>query len=238
MIIDSDFPVVDIHLTVWNSSSSPRDFTHDYLQAAAYIVRANIGSIGTVDSLAYWTFTDVFEEGGAGDTIFHGGFGMINYQGIVKPSYHAYQFLSQLGDELLDRSASSVLTRHRSTGKLAALAWHYPPEMPLSVPASFDTRDKAKEVLDLGSDEILKIDLAGLTPHAVFHAEVLDRGHGNAMTAWETMGSPEPPSREQTAALRDAARATKKLTLTADGEGSLQAEILISPWAVLLLREE
>ena len=34
-----------------------------------------------MDSLAYWTFTDVFEEHGAGDTAFHGGFGLINYQG-------------------------------------------------------------------------------------------------------------------------------------------------------------
>jgi xylan 1,4-beta-xylosidase len=237
MIDESAFPDVEIHLTEWNSSSSPRDFTHDYLQAATYIVRANVGSIGTVDSLAYWTFTDVFEEGGAGDTIFHGGFGMINYQGIVKPSYHAYRFLSQLGDELLDRSPSSVLTRHRTKGKLTALAWHYPPEMPLSVPASFDTRDKAKEVLDLGSDEILKIDLTGLTPHTIFLAEVLDRDHGNAMAAWEAMGSPEPPSREQTTALRDAASATKKLILTADEAGNLQAQIPMAPWAVVLLRE-
>ncbi len=56
----------EIHLTEWNSSPSPRDFTHDYLQAATYIVKANLESIGLVHSLSYWTFTDVFEEGGGG----------------------------------------------------------------------------------------------------------------------------------------------------------------------------
>ena len=47
----------------------------------------------------YWTFTDVFEEKGGGEEIFHGGFGMINFQGLVKPSFHAYRMLNQLGDE-------------------------------------------------------------------------------------------------------------------------------------------
>ena len=237
MIDASSFPEVEIHLTEWNSSSSPRDFTHDYVQAATYIVRANIGSIGTVDSLAYWTFTDVFEEGGAGDTIFHGGFGMINYQGIAKPSYHAYRFLSALGDELLERNEHSIVTRHHATGKLAALAWHYPPEMPLSVPASFETRDKAKEVLSLGSDEILKIDFVGLTPHSLFQMELLDHHHGNAMAAWEKMGSPEPPSRDQLASLREAANTTNKFTFTTDESGSLRMEIPMAPWAVALLTE-
>ena len=238
MINDSDFPEVEIHLTEWNSSSSPRDFTHDYLQAATYIVRANIASIGTVDSLAYWTFTDIFEEGGAGDTIFHGGFGMINYQGVVKPSYHAYRFLGELGDELLNRTGSSVLTRHHESGKMVALAWHYPDEMTLSVPASFDNRDKAKEVLAIGSDKILKIDLIGLSPHSLFHVELLDRDHGNVMAAWEEFGSPEPPDRSQAAKLRGAARATKKFTLLADEHGVLQAEMKLTPWAVILLKEE
>ena len=238
MIDASEFPDVEIHLTEWNSSSSPRDFTHDYLQAATYIVRANIGSIGTVDSLAYWTFTDVFEEGGAGDTIFHGGFGMINYQGIVKPSYHAYRFLGALGDELLDRGKNSVISRHRASGKLAALALHYTAVMPLSVPASFDNRDKANEVLALGSDEILKLELTGLSPHARFWVELLDRDHGNAMAFWEGMGSPEPPDRAQADILREAARATKKFTLLADEQGVLLAELTLTPWAVILVREE
>jgi len=101
MVNESPFPKAEIHLTEWSSSSSPRDFSHDYLPAATFVVRTNLDSIGLVDSLSYWTFTDVFEEGGAGNTIFHGGFGLINYQDIVKPTFHACRFLHALGDELL-----------------------------------------------------------------------------------------------------------------------------------------
>ena len=56
------YPEAEIHLTEWSSSSSSRDFTHDYPQAAAFVVRSVLASIGLVDSLAYWTFTDIFEE--------------------------------------------------------------------------------------------------------------------------------------------------------------------------------
>ena len=69
---------------------------HDILPPAAYILKANLDCLGMANSLMYWTFTDVFEEKGGGEEIFHGGFGMINYQGVVKPSFHAYRMLHQL----------------------------------------------------------------------------------------------------------------------------------------------
>ncbi|HEY9155055.1 MAG TPA: hypothetical protein VIM69_07995, partial [Opitutaceae bacterium] len=40
----SPFPHAEIHLTEWNSSPSPRDFTHDYLQAATFIAKTNLES--------------------------------------------------------------------------------------------------------------------------------------------------------------------------------------------------
>ena len=117
---ESHYPNAEIHLTEWSSSPSPRDYTHDYLQAATFVVKCNIESAGLVDSLSYWTFTNIFEEGGAGDTAFHGGFGMINFQVIPKPTFHAYRLLHALGDETIHTGPGSIVTRHRSTGKLTA----------------------------------------------------------------------------------------------------------------------
>jgi xylan 1,4-beta-xylosidase len=124
MVDASPHPNAGIHLTEWSSSPSPRDFTHDYPQAAAFVVRANVESIGLVDSLSYWTFTDVFEESGAGDAAFHGGFGMVTYRGVPKPTFHAYRFLNRLGEELLDRKPGAIATRHHSSGRLSALLYH------------------------------------------------------------------------------------------------------------------
>lgn len=237
-IIDgSDFPNAEIHLTEWSSSSSPRDFTHDFLQAATYVAKANLESIGTVESLSYWTFTDIFEEGGAGDTIFHGGFGMINVQGIVKPTFHAYRFLGALGDELLSQTSAGVVTRFSDSGKISALALHYPEEMPLSVPASFDSRDKAFETLALGSTKPLQIEISGMKPGASVIIETLDQDHGNALGAWAAIGMPETPNREQTEWLREVSKETRTEAARADDSGHLSLTRGISPWSLVFIRE-
>ena len=237
MVDESAYPAAAIHLTEWSSSPSPRDFTHDFLQAATFVVKANVESAGLVDSLSYWTFTDVFEEGGAGDFVFHGGFGMINFQGIVKPTFHAYRFLNALGDEIISTPAGGVVTRHRQTGRITALAYHYPSEMPLTVPASFDTRAKAEEVLRLGSPQPVLVELTGLPAGAPFAIETLDQSHGNAMAAWDAMGQPPTPTREQTEFLRRAAMATKQETVLADASGRLSLRRVIEPWSVMLIRQ-
>jgi len=237
IVAESPFPKAEIHLTEWSSSSSPRDFTHDFLQAATYVTKANLESIGTVDSLSYWTFTDVFEESGCGDTIFHGGFGMINLQGVVKPVFHAYRFMNSLGDELLGNFSGGIVTRCSKTNKISAIAYHYPPEMPQTVLASFDSRAKACETLALGKLEQLNIELAGLKPGAKILVETIDKQHGNALAAWEALGKPENPTREQAKILREKAAATKKENFTADASGSFKLQRAIEPWSVVLVRE-
>lgn len=233
----SPFPHAEIHCTEWNSSPSPSDFAHDCLPAAAFVVKANLDSFGLVDSLSYWTFTDVFEEHGAGDTIFHGGFGLINYQGIVKPTFHAYQFLNALGDESLARTDGAVITRHNDTGKLTALAYLYPSEVTMSLPMA-RTLATAEAMLTNGYPEELKVSLTGLPPRAAIEVETLDKTHGNAVAAWEAMGEPEPPTREETQALRQTANATKRELFHADDSGRFVLSRPIQPWSLVLVQQE
>lgn len=237
IVSESPFPKAGIHCTEWSSSSSPRDFTHDFPQAATYVTRANVESIGSVDSLSYWTFTDVFEEGGAGDESFHGGFGMINLQGIPKPTYHAYRFLGQLGDEMIVRLPSGIVTRDGRDGAVSAVAWHYPAEVKQSVPGSFDTRDQAYATFGTGSPQDLQVEISGLRPGSKFVLELLDGTHGNAMAAWKEMGMPHSPSREETLQLRQAGAATLKETVSADAKGVLNLKRRLEPWSVVFLKE-
>ena len=235
IVAESPFPKAEIHCTEWSSSSSPRDFTHDFLQAATFVTKANLDSLGAVDSLSYWTFTDVFEESGCGDTVFHGGFGMINLQGIVKPTFHAYRFMNLLGDELLGKFAGGIVTRDSQTKKLSAMAWHYPSEMPQTVLASFGSRDKADETLALGQPEQLHIELNGLKSGAKILVETLDKQNGNALAVWESLGRPENISREQAKLLREKSVATKREEFVADANGKFKLQRAVEPWSVVLI---
>ena len=236
MIDASPYPKAEIHLTEWNSSPSPVDHSHDSLAAATFVAKTNLESIGLVDSLSYWTFTDVFEENRKTDSIFHGGFGLINYQEIPKPAFHAYRFMNELGDELLAQTPGGVVSRDSKTGYITAVFYNYPPEIKVSLPVS-DTLAAADQIDNSGSARDLAFNVDHLPANASFLIETLDKEHGDAVAAWEAMGEPEPPNREQTAALEKLASDTKKQTVRADEEGSLHVNLKLAAWSVVLVKQ-
>jgi len=103
-IAASAFPGLELHFTEWSASYSSRDPVHDHYFSAPYILSTLKHVVGAATSMSYWTFTDVFEEGGPGPTPFHGGFGLLNLQGLRKPVFYAFQFLNQLGDTELENA--------------------------------------------------------------------------------------------------------------------------------------
>ena len=54
---------------------------------------------GLADAMSFWTFSDVFEEGGPIPQPFVGMFGLRAKGGINKPSYYAFGLLHKLGEE-------------------------------------------------------------------------------------------------------------------------------------------
>lgn len=232
VVSKSAYPKAELHLTEWNTSPSSRDATHDFLPPAAYIVRTNLESIGLTNSLAFWTFTDIFEEKGGAASIFHGGFGMINYQGLVKPSYHAYRMLHQLGDEKLYKNDYLFVSRKSGSGKIVALAYNYPAECYAAVPRSNKT-DKYES----NSSRKLDFKLSHLKPGTQFKIEVLDKDHGNIYNSWAKMGKPEPPTREQIKVLKKAANGLDIEIVVADEQGNLNINREMSPWSLVLIEQ-
>ena len=232
----SAFPSAEIHLTEWSTSPSARDFTHDYPQSAAYILKTNIAAAGLVESLAYWTFTDVFEEPGAGDSAFHGGFGLINYQGIVKPAFHAYRFLNQLGTEEIFRADGFLATRSKRAGHVRAVLCHYPDQYSGSPPYA-STVEEAEKTLAIGQPATRSILIHDLPPDAPYLVETVDAEHGFALRTWQAMGEPQSPSPDQLTLLRDLGWATRREIVKVDEAGLLRLEIDLSPWAIALIRE-
>lgn len=83
--------------------------------------------------MSYWTFTDIFEEAGPRFTPFHGGFGLLNTQGIKKPAFFVYSFLNKLGEtEITDQDSSSWACKNKK-GDVQVLLWDYTYTLPDSV---------------------------------------------------------------------------------------------------------
>ena len=231
-LADSKYPEAEIHLTEWSTGPNSRDRMHDILPPAAYIIKTNLDCIGLANSLMYWTFTDVFEEKGGGEEIFHGGFGMINFQGLVKPSFHAYRMLNQLGDEKIYYKDPLFISRSSKTGKLSAIAFNYPKEYEQTVPSMQNFTNYMN-----ASSKTLDIVLEGLNPNACFEIEVLDEMHGNVYDAYLNMGAPHSPNIREIEFLRQKAWDTVKEIVKVDEDGRLILKRDIDPWSCILIRE-
>jgi len=126
----SSMPSLPLFYTEWSSSYTPADPVHDNYVSAAYILDKLKNSIDYADSMSYWTFTDIFEEAGPRTTPFHGGFGLINYQGIKKPSFRAYELLNKLGPTKLQCTDPRSLVTKDSNGGVQALFWDFTNNIP------------------------------------------------------------------------------------------------------------
>ena len=145
-------------------------------------------SDGLVDMLAYWCFSDVFEEQGVVKRPFYGGYGLVAAGNIPKASFNAFALLHRLGTDRITIDSDSVLATRREDGALVIAAWNYAPPG-----ESLAARELTLELKSLG---------------AMRYASILrlDDEHGSALTAWEAMGKPNFPSRELQQLLREAGR--------------------------------
>lgn len=236
-IANSAYPHAEVHLTEWNSSPVSRDYSHDYLPAATYVVKQNIDCIGLTDSLVYWTFTDIFEEEGGGPEAFHGGFGLLNAQGIRKPTYHAYRMLNLLGDRIVAQGDDYFATvdedRH-----FAMLMYHYPQQAETAPPLSiYPDYAVAEQFESLGTEKQYSFVIAGLRPGCRIAVEKLDARHGCVMPLWREMGRPEMLGKGQLEALRACADATQKTVVDANMAGEVALSLSLEPWSVVVVHE-
>ncbi len=230
----SAFPEAEIHLTEWNSSPSPRDLVHDTAFMAPFVVQNNLMGLGLVDSLAFWTFTDVFEEGRAGDGLFHGGFGLLNYQGLKKPSYYGYWFLARLGSELLALGADYAVTRKGASTQV--LLWNYChyTEAFAQGDRSALTRQNRYDIFENQQPRRFQLAIGGLDGRWKVSTHTFDRLHGSAFDLWQRFGAPENPTAEELEWLRMQDVPGLQVELI-DAPGALQREVTLQPHGVTLI---
>ncbi|MGA7474048.1 MAG: glycosyl hydrolase family 39 [Candidatus Sulfotelmatobacter sp.] len=141
---------------------------------------------GLVDSMSYWSFSDVFEEQGVVKTPFYGGYGLIAEDDIPKPAFNAFKLLHKLGDERIQLDSESALLTRRKDGALVLVVWNYvSPE-------------------DSGSPKQITLQLKGTNAKHVLISRV-DVSHGDIHAAYEKMGGPRYPTQTQIQQLQQAA---------------------------------
>ncbi|HYC95009.1 MAG TPA: beta-xylosidase [Sphingomicrobium sp.] len=218
-ISNSKTPNLPLYFTEWSSSYNPRDPVHDSYISAAYILTKLKATRDYAQGMSYWTYSDLFEEAGPPPTPFHGGFGLINREGIRKPAWFAYKYLNMLdGREVPSSDEQSVVaTDGRKTG---VLLWNWvQPEQKIS------NRPFFTKVLPAQASTPATVEFTNLRPGRY---RLTTRRTGfkanDAHSRYLEMGSPKDLGPAQLAELqrltRDLPEASKNVRIGADGRFS------------------
>jgi xylan 1,4-beta-xylosidase len=134
---------------------------------------------GLIDMLSFWTFSDVFEEGGPIPKPFVGMFGLRAKGGINKPSYYAYGLLHQLGNERIANGSENVIVTKMAGGGLAVAVWNL-----------VDPGQK-------GTTQSVNLTFLHAPEDARVSIQRVDETHGNVLKEYAAMGKPLDPTPAQ-----------------------------------------
>ena len=208
-------PNLPFLLTEWNVQG--QDDARDTVFVGPALANTVRQCDGLVNRMSFWTFSDVFEEGGPIPKPFVDGYGLRAKGGINKPSFYAFQLLHQLGDERLANESHDVIVTETAKGALAIAAWN------LVDPGQS------------GVDKTMHLVFRNVPADARVTIQRVDSDHGNVLKAYAAMGQPLDPTPTQVEQLN------RETVLPAPEETHLTGgslELHLTPDALALIKVE
>ena len=114
MVKESGVEIPEVHVTEYNSSISHRHPANDTTFKAAFITKNIIDNLDETDSFGYWFCSDISGELKDSKNLLYGDMGLISANGINKPGFYAYEMLSKLGNDLVQKGDGYIITKKSS----------------------------------------------------------------------------------------------------------------------------
>jgi len=217
-ISKSLLPTLPLFWTEWNVPSYNQLDARDSSYVAPAVAKDIHDCDGFVHTMSFWTFDDVFEEGGVVKQPFNNTFGLIAAGGIKKPSFYGFSLLHELGDQRLANDAADMIVTRRNDGALVIAAWN------------LVDLDRAAQ----GSEKTLRLEFKGVPPGSSATIRRADTEHGNALPAYHAMGNPRYPTQAQIAALNKASALPPPTHVKLQGE-SLEITLPVNGLAIITI---
>jgi xylan 1,4-beta-xylosidase len=209
----SSMPGLPLFWTEWNVQGM--DESRDTTFVGPAVANTVRQCDGNVTMMSFWTFSDVFEEGGPIPRPFEGEFGLRAKGGINKPSYYGFALLHQLGDRRLANPSKNVIVTTNTTGGLAIAAWN------LVDPGQH------------GGMRTIELTFQGVPADATVTLQRVDNEHGNVLARYAAMGEPLDPTPAQVEQLnRETALPAAERTHLTNGK----LELPLEPNALVLVK--
>jgi xylan 1,4-beta-xylosidase len=173
----SSMPDLPLFWTEWNVQGM--DESRDTTFVGPAVANTVRQCDGHVTMMSFWTFSDVFEEGGPIPKPFEGQFGLRAKGGINKPSYYGFSLLHQLGNRRIGNPSENVIVTTNAGGGLVIAAWN---------------------LVDPGQHGVMRtmqLTFHGVPAGANVTIQRVDSEHGNVLSRYAAMGKPLDPTPAQ-----------------------------------------
>ena len=225
-IAASPFPKMPLIFSEYNASYSNEPDVTDTVYMGPWLADTISQCDGLTEAMSYWSFSDVFEEQGVVKTPFYGGFGLIAEDDIPKPALNAFAMLHRLGNRRLKVGSGTALATKGQDGAISVLLWNYAP--PYGTGANYTPPPAV-----LGPVKTFSLRIDGVAPNASVEIWRLDEDHGNVVKAYDGMGRPAFPTREQIVQLRAAGQPSPPENSSLKNGGMM---INVPPQGLVLVR--
>jgi xylan 1,4-beta-xylosidase len=181
-IAASPFPQLPLIFSEYNASYANEPNVTDSTYMGPWLANNIRQCDGLTQSMAYWAFSDVFEEQGVVRSPFYGGFGLMAADNIPKPTLNIFTALHKLGTRRIAVDSTSALATATPSG-LAIALWNYAPPTGTGATYTMPTGPA-------GPAKEFDIDFKSVPPGAAVEVWRIDDDHGNVLKAFDAMGRP------------------------------------------------
>lgn len=227
-IVASPYPKLPLIFSEYNASYANEPNVTDSAYMGPWLANTIRLCDGLTESMAYWTFSDIFEEQGVVRSPFYGGFGLFAANHIPKPALNIFAILHKLGERRLPIASESALATKTSGGAIVLALYDYAPPIGIGDKYTMPTAPA-------GPARAFTISFKNTAADALVEVFRVDGDHGNVLKTFDAMGRPAGAlSQAQIAKLRAAGQlpAPQRLRLS---NGTLELTVPAHGLAVVVL---
>lgn len=235
-IASSHGAVRHFHVTEWNLSARYVFCVRDTAFMAPYVIHTLLTCDELVDSMAFWTLSDLLYEIKTPVTGFHGGMGLFHSPGIPKPSYLALTLMSKLGDQVVAKGDGWIITRQGEL--IQILLYHLVFLDQLAQQATDFTSEFTGNVYALFEEKPMihyAITMKNVKNSYRLNRYEINRKNGSAYDTWSAMGAVKDLRKEEISYL--VASSVPKISsgeVTAN-EGKIHIDAILPPHGCQLI---
>lgn len=171
----------EVFISEWNSMAIFSAPIHDEKYSACFALKSVLDLKGKIKGYMFWCISDIFEELLQVNRPFHGGYGVINSDGIPKPNFWAFKLLSKLGDERIklpaDPAADVEIAAFKKGGEIQVLVY--------------------AQTNDPREDKTFNVTFTVNAEASGVSVESIDDDSCNPKRVWREMGAPDNPTPAQ-----------------------------------------